>query len=69
MSTRKIKLTPIEDEFDDYEEMGVQEGKGWNFEFDLTPYVVICAMACGILFVARFVRKHVFHEDLYKHLH
>lgn len=66
---KKIKLTAIEDEFDDYESMGIEEGKSWNFEFDLTPYVITCAMACAIMFVVRFVRKHVFHEDLYKHLH
>ena len=63
---KKIKLTAIEDEFDDYEDLGRQEGRSWNFEFDLTPYLITCAMACGMLFVTRFVRKHVFHEDLYK---
>ena len=63
---KKIRLTAIEDEFDDYEELGRREGKSWSFEFDLTPYIVTCAMACGIMFVTRFVRKHVFHEDLYK---
>lgn len=64
---KKIKLIPveIEDEFDSYEDMGVQEGKSWNFEFDLTPYLATCAMACGILFVTRFVQKHVFHKNLY----
>ncbi len=65
---KKIKLTAIKDnydEFDDYEKMGVEEGRSWNFEFDLTPYVITCAMACAILFVTRFVRKHVFHQDLY----
>ena len=65
---KKIRLTAIEDDFDDfddYEELGRREGRSWNFEFDLTPYVVTCAMACGILFVTRFVRKHVFHQDLY----
>ena len=66
---KKIKLTAIEDEFDDYEEMGRREGKSWSFEFDLTPYVVTCAMACGIMFVTRFVQKHVFHKDLYKKYH
>ena len=35
-------------------------GEGLHFEFDLTPYVVTCAMACGILFVTRFVQKHFF---------
>lgn len=66
---KKIKLTAIEDEFDDYEDTGRQEGKSWDFEFDLTPYVATCAMACAIMFVIRFVRKHVFHEDLYKKYH
>lgn len=64
---KKIKLTPIDEEFDSYEDIDPEEGL--HFEFDLTPYVVTCAMACGILFVTRFVRKHVFHEDLYTHLH
>ncbi len=62
---KKIKLTTIEDEFDDYEKMGVEEGRSWSFEFDLTPYVITCAIACALLFVTRFVRKHVFHQDLY----
>ena len=66
---KKIRLTAIEDEFDDYEDMGRREGRRWSFEFDLTPYVVTCDMACGMLFVTRFVRKHVFHEDLYKKFH
>ena len=66
---KKIRLTAIEDEFDDYEDMGRREGRRWSFEFDLTPYVVTCAMACAMLFVTRFVRKHVFHEDLYKKFH
>ena len=68
---KKIKLTPveIEDEFDNYEDLGRQEGRSWSFEFDLTPYLVTCAMACGMMFVTRFVRKHVFHEDLYKKFH
>lgn len=59
---KKIKLIPveIEDEFDDYEDMDVQEGKSWNFEFDLTPYITTCAIACGMLFVVRFVEKHFF---------
>lgn len=51
------------------EDLGRQEGRSWNFEFDLTPYLITCAMACGMLFVTRFVRKHVFHEDLYKKFH
>lgn len=61
---KKIKLTPIEveEKFDDYEELGVRDGKRWNFEFDLTPYVITCAMACGILFVVRFVEKHFFNK-------
>ena len=67
--SKKIKLTAIEDEFDDYEEMGRREGKSWSFEFDLTPYVVTCVMACVLMFVTRLVRKHVFHEDLYKKFH
>ena len=29
--SKKIKLTAIEDEFDDYEDMGRQEGRSWNF--------------------------------------
>ena len=66
---KKIKLTAIDNEFDDYEELGRQEGRSWSFEFDLTPSVITCAMACGMLFVTRFVRKHVFHEDLYKKFH
>ena len=66
---KKIRLTAIEDEFDDYEELGRQEGRSWNFEFDLTPYVVTCVMACVLMFVTRLVRKHVFHEDLYKKYH
>ena len=64
---KKIRLTAIEDEFDDYEEEAT--GREWNFEFDLTPYVVTCAMACVLMFVTRLVRKHVFHEDLYKKYH
>ena len=57
---KKVKLTAIEDEFDDYENMGIQEGKSWNFEFDLTPYVITCVMACTMLFVVRFIGKHFF---------
>ena len=58
---KKIKLIPIEieDEFDDYEDIDTEEGL--HFEFDLTPYVITCAMACGILFVVRFVEKHILH--------
>ena len=58
--SKKIKLTAIDNYFDDYEAMGVEEGRSWNFEFDLTPYVITCAMACAILFVTRFVQKHFF---------
>ena len=39
---KKIKLTAIEDEFDDYEDE-FEDGKGLHFEFDLTPYVITCA--------------------------
>ena len=55
---KKIKLIPIEfeDEFDDYEDIGTEEDL--HFEFDLNPYIITCAMACGILFVTRFVQKH-----------
>ena len=67
--SKKIKLTAIEDEFDDYEDLGFQEGKGRCFEFDLNPYIVTCAIACVLMFVTRLVRKHVFHEDLYKKYH
>lgn len=55
---KKIKLTAIEDEFDDYEDFDTEEGL--HFEFDLTPYLVTCAMACAMLFVVRFVQKHFF---------
>ena len=58
---KKIKLTAIEDEFDDYEDE-FEDRKGLHFEFDLTPYVITCAMACGILFVVRFIEKHFFKE-------
>ena len=58
---KKIRLTAIEDEFDDYEDE-FEDGKGLHFEFDLTPYVITCAMACGILFVVRFFEKHFFKE-------
>lgn len=60
---KKIRLTAIEDDFDDFDDIDTQEGL--HFEFDLTPYLITCAMACGILFVVRFVQKHVFHKDLY----
>ena len=43
---KKIKLAAIEDEFDDYEDE-FEDGKGLHFEFDLTPYVITCAMASG----------------------
>lgn len=56
---KKIKLTVIEDnEFDDYEDMGRREGKRWGFALDLTPYVITCAVVCGMLFAVRFVWKH-----------
>ena len=45
-----------------YEDLGIQEGRSWSFEFNLTPYVVTCAMACGMLFVTRFVQKHFFNR-------
>ena len=61
---KKIRLTAIEDDIDD-----INADEGLSFEFDLTPYVITCAMACAIMFVTRFVRKHVFHEDLYKKFH
>ncbi len=54
---KKIRLTPIDEEFDDYED-DIDTGEGLRFEFDLTPYLVTCAMACAILFVVRFVEKH-----------
>ena len=56
---KKIKLTAIEDEFDDYEDE-FETGKELRFEFDLTPYLITCAMACGILFVTRFIQRHFF---------
>lgn len=58
---KKIRLTPLEKEFDGYED-GIDDGEGGinlNFEFDLTPYITTCAIACGILFVTRFVEKHI----------
>lgn len=61
--SKKIKLTAIKDEFDDYEDIDTEEGL--HFEFDLNPYITTCAIACGILFVVRFVQKHIFHKDLY----
>ena len=60
---KRIKLTPIDEDFDNYddyedlEDLDAVEGVG----FDLTPYLITCAIACGILFVARFVEKHVLH--------
>ena len=57
---KKIKLTPIDEEFDDYEEQ-IDLEEGLHFEFDLTPYIITCAIACGILFVVRFVEKHILH--------
>ena len=66
---KKIKLTPIDEDFDAVFEDDMGAGEGLNFEFDLTPYVITCAMACGILFVTRFVQKHVFHKDLHKKYH
>ncbi len=59
---KRIKLTAIEDEFDDYEDMGRQEGKRWNFKLDLTPYVAICAMACAVLVVVCFLGKRFFRK-------
>ena len=58
---KKIKLIPIEteEEFDGCEDIGA--GEGLRFGFDLTPYLITCAIACGILFVARFVEKHILH--------
>ena len=41
---KHIKLTAIEDEFDDYEDE-IDMEKGLHFEFDLTPYVATCAIA------------------------
>lgn len=60
---KKIKLIPIEEEFDDYEDIyeDIDPEEGLRFEFDLTPYVITCAIACGILFVVRFVEKHILH--------
>ena len=62
---KKIKLTPIDEEFDGFDEFEDLEepdaGKSLNFEFDLTPYLTTCAIACGILFVVRFVEKHILH--------
>ena len=61
---KKIRLTAIEDDIDD-----INADEGLSFEFDLTPYVITCAMACVLMFITRLVRKHVFHEDLYKKFH
>ena len=57
---KKIKLIPVEveDDFDDVFEDSTGTEEGLHFEFDLTPYVTTCAIACGILFVTRFVQKH-----------
>ena len=59
---KKVKLIPIEieGEFAGYEDLGRREGKRWHFEFDLTPYVITCAIACGMLFATRFVQKRFF---------
>ncbi len=51
---KKIKLIPIEEDFED--EIDTEEGL--HFEFDLNPYLITCAIACAILFVVRFVEKH-----------
>ena len=60
---KKIKLIPIDEEFDDYEdyEDDIDTGEGPHLEFDLTPYIITCAVACGILFAVRFVEKHILH--------
>ena len=58
---KKIKLTAIENEFDDYEDE-FETGRELGFEFELTPYVITCAMASGILFVVRFIEKNFFKE-------
>ena len=34
---KKIKLTAIDNEFDDYEELGRQEGRSWSFESPASP--------------------------------
>lgn len=62
---KKIKLIPIDEEFDgcgdweDYEDLDA--GEGPRFEFDLTPYLIACAIACGVLFAVRFAKKHILH--------
>ena len=60
---KKIRLTPVDDGFDDFDDFEDYEdedaGINLNFEFDLTPYIITCAIACGILFVVRFVEKHI----------
>lgn len=58
---KKIRLIPIEieDEFDSCE-IDVDPQEGLHFEFDLTPYVIACAVACGILLAVRFVKKRFF---------
>ena len=65
---KKIRLTPIDEEFDDYNDYedlddleDLDGGVNLRFEFDLTPYLITCAIACGILFVVRFVEKHILH--------
>ena len=61
---KRIKLTPIDGDFDNYEdgyEDDIVPEEGPRFEFDLTAYIITCAIACGILFVVRFVEKHILH--------
>ena len=62
---KKIRLTPIDEDFDNYDDYEDLEDldtmEGLHFEFDLTPYLITCAIACGILFVVRFVEKHILH--------
>ena len=59
---KKIKLIPIDEEFDSYEDMeDLEAGEDPRFELDLTPYIITCAIACGVLFVVRFVEKRVLH--------
>ena len=57
---KKIRLTLLDEEFHDCED-DIDTEEGLHFEFDLTPYLVTCAIACGILFVVRFAEKHVLH--------
>lgn len=60
---KTIRLIPIDEEFDDYEDYEDYEDldaeEGPRFDFDLTPYLIACAIACGVLFVVRFVEKRV----------